>query len=160
MNKRDKIIALIITVILSVSFARLAIYFMYGASAAEEYRAEAYVNEDHAIGTSLFLRPTVTQLSRLEERAIPILATVTAYSSDPEQTDDSPFITASNTHVRPGIIANNCLPFGTKVEVAGVIYEVEDRMNSRYGCDYFDIWFESTEEAWKFGRQLLAVQEI
>ena len=42
---------------------------------------------------------------------------VTAYSSDPKQTDNSPFITASNRRVRDGIIAANFLPFGTEVKI-------------------------------------------
>ncbi|MDP3003980.1 MAG: hypothetical protein Q8N43_00505, partial [Candidatus Azambacteria bacterium] len=34
---------------------------------------------------------------------------LTAYSSTPDQTDDTPFITASNTRVRDGIVAANFL---------------------------------------------------
>ena len=41
---------------------------------------------------------------------------VTAYSSTPEETDDTPFITASNTRVRHGIVATNMLPFGTRIQ--------------------------------------------
>src|SRR5438128_8379875 len=39
----------------------------------------------------------------------------TAYSSTRDQTDASPFVTASGTRVRDGIIAINGLKFGTKV---------------------------------------------
>ena len=85
---------------------------------------------------------------------------ITAYSSEPEQTDDTPFITASGEHVRPGIIANNCLKFGTLVRIEGEIYEVQDRMNSRYDCTHFDIWFESTPDARAFGLQRLPVELI
>ena len=45
----------------------------------------------------------------------PIQATVYAYSSTIGQTDASPFVTASGEHVHDGIVANNCLPFGTIV---------------------------------------------
>jgi len=43
--------------------------------------------------------------------------TATAYNSVPEQTDDTPFITASGSHVRMGVIAANFLPMGTLVKI-------------------------------------------
>jgi len=80
---------------------------------------------------------------------------VTAYSSTSEQTDDSPFITASNKYVKDGIIANNMLPFGTKVKIPSLygnkIFVVEDRMNKRMGNHRFDIWMPSYEQAVNFG---------
>lgn len=80
-----------------------------------------------------------------------VSAVITAYSSTPDQTDDTPFITANGTRVRDGIVANNCLPFGTEVEINGRTYEVQDRMNRRYGCDRFDVWMESREAAVEWG---------
>jgi|GEM_PF-943654 3D (Asp-Asp-Asp) domain-containing protein len=80
--------------------------------------------------------------------------TVTAYSSTVDQCDSSPFITASGTRVHDGIIATNLLAFGTKVKFPSIygdkIFTVEDRMNKRY-TDRADIWFETREEAIKFG---------
>lgn len=87
------------------------------------------------------------------------IGTVTAYTSEESQTDSTPFITASNQKVRDGIVANNCLAFGTKVEIAGKVYEVQDRKNKRYGCDWYDIWFESKEEALEFGIQELTIKK-
>ena len=59
----------------------------------------------------------------------------TAYSSTPDQTDATPFITAWNTRVRDGILAANFLPFGTLVKIPEVfgdkIFVVEDRMHQR-----------------------------
>lgn len=86
-----------------------------------------------------------------------IEAIVTAYSSTPDQTDSTPFITASNQKVRKGIAANNCLKFGSKVEIDNEIFEIQDRMNKRYGCEYFDIWFENRKEARLWGKQNLKV---
>jgi len=78
---------------------------------------------------------------------------ITAYSSCPEETDDTPFVTASNQRVRKGIIATNELPFGTKVVIEGLgEFEVQDRTNSRYGYRV-DIWMSSKAEALNFGRQ-------
>ena len=78
---------------------------------------------------------------------------ISAYTSDPSETDSTPNITASGVETRKGIIANNCLEFGTKVEIAGSEYEVQDRMNERYGCEYFDLWIEDKAEAINYGRR-------
>ena len=86
-----------------------------------------------------------------------INAIIYGYSSEVNQTDSTPFITANGTRVRRGIIANNCLPFGTKTKVNNEIFEVQDRMNSRYGCEVFDIWFESREEALNWGKRELLI---
>jgi len=86
---------------------------------------------------------------------------VTAYSSRIEETDDTPNITASGTNVRPGVVAANWLPFGTKVKIPEVfgekVFLVEDRMHKRNG-DKLDIWFPSTEEALRFGTQLARIE--
>jgi 3D (Asp-Asp-Asp) domain-containing protein len=84
----------------------------------------------------------------------------TAYTADGAQTDSSPTITASNQKVQEGIVANNCLPFGTKIKVSGKIYEVQDRMHGRYGCDYFDIYMHDYSRAVRFGIQPLKYEVI
>lgn len=80
--------------------------------------------------------------------------TVTAYSSTVDQCDSNPFVTASGTHVRDGIIATNLLAFGTKVKFPSLygdkVFTVEDRMNQRYS-NHADIWFETREQAKQFG---------
>lgn len=77
---------------------------------------------------------------------------VTAYSSTVDQTDSTPFITASGTHVHDGTIAANFLKFGTKVKFPSLygdkIFTVEDRMKSDYKVD---IWFPTRQEAKNFG---------
>ena len=85
---------------------------------------------------------------------------VTAYSADKWQTDDTPIITASNQKVREGIVANNCLPFGSKVVIGNKIYEVQDRMNPRYGCERFDIFLWDYTSAKEFGVQELPILVI
>ena len=81
--------------------------------------------------------------------------TVTAYSSTPDQTDDSPFITASGTWVYDGIIASNFLPFGTKVRFPELfrdkIFTVDDKMHNRFTDTRVDIWFPDRESAKEFG---------
>ncbi len=86
----------------------------------------------------------------------------TAYSSTPEQTDNDPYITAAGTWVRDGIIANNLLPFGTKVRIPELygdkIFIVEDRMNKKKGYYHIDIWFPSYLEAKEFGAKTTYVE--
>lgn len=81
--------------------------------------------------------------------------TVTAYSSTPDQTDDSPFITASGAWVYDGIVASNFLPFGTKVRFPELfrdkIFTVDDKMHNRFTDTRVDIWFPDKESAKKFG---------
>jgi 3D (Asp-Asp-Asp) domain-containing protein len=87
---------------------------------------------------------------------------VTAYSSTVWETDDSPFITASNTYVRDGIIANNYLPFGTKVKLPEIygdkIFVVEDRMSWKKSNYHIDIWFPSYSEAKEFGAKTTYIE--
>ena len=79
---------------------------------------------------------------------------VTAYSSTPEETDDTPFITASGKPVRDGIVATNLLPLGTKVQIPEYfgerVFVVEDRMHRRK-INFVDIWMPTKEEAEEFG---------
>ena len=87
--------------------------------------------------------------------------TVTAYSSTVCQTDDTPFITASGTSVRNGIVAANFLPFGAKIRIPDIygerIFVVEDRMHPRK-TDQIDIWFESYWQAKQFGIKMAYIE--
>jgi hypothetical protein len=67
---------------------------------------------------------------------------ITAYSSDPWQTDDTPLITASQTYVRDGIVAAN-----------------EDRMNARYHYK-MDIWMPDRDSARRFGLKYAEVEVL
>ena len=89
---------------------------------------------------------------------------VTGYSSTPCQTWGDPFITASGSWVEDGIIANNLLPFGTKVRLPELygnkIFVVKDRMHSRKKDYNMDIWFSSTQAALNFGINKTYVEVI
>ena len=88
---------------------------------------------------------------------------VTAYSSSPQETDDTPHLTASGTRVRDGIVATNILPLGTKVKFPELygnkIFVVEDRMNSGAGYQA-DIWFSSRQQALNFGAKRTYIEII
>ena len=87
-------------------------------------------------------------------------AQFTAYNAEAAQTDSTPLITASGQMVNELIVANNCLPFGTKIQVNNQVYEVQDRMHKRFGCDNFDIFMWDYQEAVKFGKQELTYKVI
>ena len=101
----------------------------------------------------------VSPLPRLEIIRTYYIIT-SAYNPVPEQTDDTPFITASGEMVKEGIIAVNWLPFGSLLRINGEIYEVKDRMNSKYGYPYVDIFMWEVDEAIEFGRQKLKVELV
>ena len=89
---------------------------------------------------------------------------ITAYSSAPDQTDDTPFTTASGKHVVDGIIANNLLPFGTKIRIPQLfgdkIFIVEDRMHTRKGKYHADIWMSEYSQAKSFGAKLTEIEVL
>lgn len=84
-------------------------------------------------------------LPRATRRVVAVVAT--GYSSTPDQTDDTPDITANGKHVYDGLIAANWLPLGTRVKIPELfgdkILTVDDRMNERYGYGRIDIWFDA-----------------
>lgn len=95
------------------------------------------------------------------------IRTVTAYNSLPEQTDDTPCITANGfnvcEHDIEDTIAANFLKFGTKVRIPKLfgdrIFIVRDRMNQRFS-DRVDVWMKDYEEARKLGKRNVQIEVI
>lgn len=86
-----------------------------------------------------------------------VRATVTAYTSSVDETDDTPFITASGAQTRSGIVAcPRQYEFGTRVSIGGQEYVCEDRLHQRFD-DRFDIWMETKAAAFEFGKQRVDV---
>lgn len=85
---------------------------------------------------------------------------ITAYTSSPEETDDTPHQTASGSRTRDGIVATNLLPFGTKVRIPSLygdkVFTVEDRMHPRM-TNGMDIWVETKSEAYRIGVRMAEV---
>lgn len=88
---------------------------------------------------------------------------ITAYSSTPDQTYGDPFITASGTRVRDGVVAANFLPIGTKVRMPNLfgdkVFVVEDRMSSRYR-KHLDVWMPSRQQAKTFGVKMAYIEVV
>lgn len=110
-----------------------------------------------------FINPALAKTVVNETKEEPVIANdskrqvgeFSAYNAEESQTDANPFVMASGKKVYAGAVANNCLAFGTKIDVKGKTYTVEDRMNSRYGCDHFDIFMWEKGDALAFGRQAI-----
>lgn len=104
---------------------------------------------------------------------------LTAYSSTVDQTDSTPFITATGTRVRYGIAAvsrdllKSVLPYGSRFRVVEVklnprtcgglklqgVFIVEDTMHPRKQKQ-IDIWFPDRRQALRFGRCHGAVEVV
>lgn len=107
-------------------------------------------------------RSTVTYVREVEPEPAHILvnATITAYSSSPDETDDTPFLTASGNLVKHGTLAcPSKYKFGTNILIEGKKYTCEDRMNKRFrNTERFDIWVGSKEDAYKWGKRELTIK--
>lgn len=110
-------------------------------------------------GDELRLPPNQPKLQQKIKKSIKALAT--AYSSTPDQTDDTPFITANGKYVYDGLVAANFLPFGAKLRLPEIcgdkIFTVDDRMNARYK-QRIDVWMKSRQEAKNFGAKIVSVE--
>jgi len=111
------------------------------------------INADFADTTSASYVAKAANEAKKAAKTIKVV--ITAYSSTEDQTDDTPFITASNKYVKDGIIANNMLPFGTKIRIPKLygdkVFTVEDRMNRKKSDYHIDIWMPSKTLAVNFG---------
>ncbi len=139
-----------------------------------EYQAQGLAS---AVETA-YLRSSLTELLAERSRLTDVLldagysirsndnvmvkVVATGYSSSIYETDSTPFITASNTRTRDGILAlsrdllRRYTPgapfhFGDRVHVTGLgEFVVEDSMNQRWN-NRIDIWFPSRLQAIRFG---------
>lgn len=107
----------------------------------------------------LFFVPSENHYEVPLPAVVPVTAVVTAYTSSPEETDDTPNVNAAGKETRSGTAACPAkYAFGTVIEIEGEKFVCEDRMHLRYRHgDFYDIWMESREEALKWGRRVLQV---
>lgn len=99
----------------------------------------------------------------------------TAYNSTPGQTDSTPFITATGTRVRLGVVALSRdllgrFPYGTRITIEdlsgtysnflrGRVFVVEDTMNVRIG-NTVDVWMGSRGEALAWGSRSIRITAV
>ena len=117
-----------------------------------------FVSDNFIVASNISTVPQKTNVARKV-----VWVTATGYSSTKNQTDSTPFITASGTHVRDGVIAANFLPIGTVIKIPEVFgnktFVVEDRMNQRYQ-NRIDVWFPEIESAREFGLKKVKIEIV
>ncbi|OGZ61880.1 MAG: hypothetical protein A3H51_02085 [Candidatus Spechtbacteria bacterium RIFCSPLOWO2_02_FULL_38_8] len=141
---------------------------------AEQYKkvADSYTEGNFAtevqitsyiVAQSAIFVPPVPPAEKQENANQRLWVSVTAYSSTLDQTDFSPFVTASGTQVRDGVVAANFLPIGTKIKIPSMfgdkVFVVEDRMNARY-WHRVDIWMPTRYDALQFGIRTLQIEIV
>lgn len=158
MSKKSKILAIsCVTGILIVA----CIWFCFGVEQISAYFSKEPELTVKNLDSELIIinSNSLVSINKSVEEMVTkeIKVVMTGYSSTPEETDSTPFITANGTTVRDGIVANNLFPFGTRIRIPELygdkVFVVEDRMNRRKGYYHVDIWFSSKEEALNFGAQ-------
>jgi hypothetical protein len=91
-------------------------------------------------------------------------STVTVYHSVPWETDGDPWTTASGSRARDGVVAANCLPFGTKLRLPDLfgdkVFTVEDRLAPRKGCYIVDVWMEYSPSNKSFGAPVTTIEVL
>ncbi len=149
----------IISAALLLALGTLSSAFVSDAAPAPETAEAAFTEEANALVNESPIIIAESDMSPEVKRVVTV--TVTAYSSDVEQTDSTPFITASGTYVRHGVVAANWLPIGTKVRIPALfgdqVFIVEDRMHSRH-TNRLDVWFPTRAEAVHFGLRRAEVE--
>ena len=99
----------------------------------------------------------------------------TAYNSIPNQTDSTPFITATGTRTRPGVVALSRdllrqFPYGSRImiedlsgrysaQLKGRVFIVEDTMAARK-TNSLDIWMTTRSEAMRFGARQVRITAV
>ncbi|GGJ60307.1 3D domain-containing protein [Deinococcus aquiradiocola] len=99
----------------------------------------------------------------------------TAYNSTPGQTDATPYITATGTRVRSGVVALSRdllarFPYGTRITIEdlsgryssylrGRVFVVEDTMHPRIG-NTVDVWMGSRSEALAWGSRNIRITAV
>ena len=89
---------------------------------------------------------------------------VTVYHSVPWETDSDPWTTAAGTRARDGVVAANCLPFGTLIRMPDLfgdkVFVVEDRLAPRKSCYIIDVWREYSPHDKSFGAPTVTIEVL
>lgn len=104
-----------------------------------------------------------------------VIARATAYNSLAAQTDSTPFITATGTRTRPGVVALSrdllrIFPYGSRITIEdlsgkynhllrGRVFYVEDTMAARK-TNSIDIWMATRSQALQFGARQVRITAV
>lgn len=81
---------------------------------------------------------------------------ISMYTTNDGYTPSTTMANGEQVHV--GAVANNLLPFGTRVRIDGQVYTVKDRTGM--GQYVFDIYTDSYDHAIQYGRQYRTVEVL
>jgi len=170
-NRKKLTLNLLVTFIIAISCLFFEIPLIFGRKDEETALAEAIIQSSFdnieekltiSGGNSLISSTNSTNPDPKVVRKTNMV--VTAYSSSVHETDETPLITASGTQVKDGVVANNFLPFGTRIRIPEIygdkIFVVEDRMNWKAGNYHVDIWEDSYQDALNFGSKTTYVEVL
>lgn len=117
----------------------------------------------------------VAPLAAVTARGRSAVVRATAYNSLAAQTDSTPFITATGTRTRPGVVALSrdmlrSFPYGTRITIEdlsgrynhllkGRVFIVEDTMAARK-TGSLDIWMGSRRDALNFGARQVRITAV
>lgn len=120
-------------------------------------------------------KATQTEVAAAKATGRSVVARATAYNSLPNQTDSTPFITATGTRTRPGVVALSrdllrVFPYGTRVTIEdlsgrynsalkGRVFIVEDTMAARK-VGSIDIWMTTRSQALQFGARQVRITAV
>lgn len=166
---------MVINIALLLAFSASALFPIAGQSGVDkslsvgqEASAQAVVEVSQTPVAANAISDSVVEKAALSvsgktKTAKKMTVLATAYTSDPAETDNTPFVTASGSVTRDGVVASNFLPLGTRLTIPKIYgdkeFVVEDRMNQRYDeVPIIDIWFGDKHEAIHFGKKTVAVE--
>jgi len=92
------------------------------------------------------------------QKSYTILAEVTAYNENDGETYGTTM--ANGQTVYYGCLANDKLPFGTKVIIDGETFVVADRFGGGHPIEKFDMYLPSRGDCDRFGRQWKTVKVV
>jgi 3D (Asp-Asp-Asp) domain-containing protein len=101
----------------------------------------------------------VTKVEKIKEETEWFYFIATGYSgNDPEQGTNN--TTATGKQIKEGMIAvdPDIIPLGTKVEIKGLGNFMAEDTGGKIKGNRIDIYFDTTEEAKKFGRRIIWVR--
>lgn len=116
-----------------------------------------------------------TVLAQTTRKGRSVVARATAYNSLAAQTDSTPFITATGTRTRPGVVALSrdllrIFPYGSRITIEdlsgkynhllrGRVFYVEDTMAARK-TNSIDIWMGTRSQALQFGARQVRITAV
>jgi 3D (Asp-Asp-Asp) domain-containing protein len=159
---KNQIIVAFLAILVLQQLAMVGLFHRIQEQSGEMGRLESDIRQGYQT-MDLVRRMALNNHADLQDMQRKRTLTVTAYSPRRKETDSTPGLTATNSRVRPGIVAvsrdlfDNGWVFGRKVYIKNYgVYTIDDLMHERK-TDQIDIFIPDTRQALQFGRKELEV---